>query len=98
MYMGHNIQVKELIRSVAEWRKWLAYKKYTLGLPGTINELGVPGTVQVDFEKQGSCHDMIMSCRGMSDIKGISQKPESSMPRHAHSMPWHEFGSMPRHD
>ena len=32
----------------------LAYKKYTLGLPGTINELGLPrGTVQVDFEKQG---------------------------------------------
>ena len=30
----------------------LAYKKYTLGLPGTINELP-RGTVQVDFEKQG---------------------------------------------
>ena len=74
----------------------LAYKKYTLGLPGTINELGVRGqrpggTVQVDFEKQGPC-------RNMSNIKGTSQKPESSMPRHAHSMPRHEFGSMPQHD
>ena len=74
----------------------LAYKKYTLGLPGTINELGVRGqrprsTVQVDFEKQGPCRGMIMSCRGMSNIKGTSQKPESSMPRH-------EFGSMPQHD
>ena len=47
------------------------------------------GTVQMDFEKQGPC-------RGMSDMKGTSQKPESSMPRHAHSMPQHEFGSMLR--
>ena len=47
-------------------------------------------TVQVDFEKQGPCCGMIMSCRGMSDMKGTSQKPESKMPRH-------EFGSMPRH-
>ena len=67
----------------------LAYKKYILGLLGTINELGVRGqrprdTVQVDFEKQDPC-------RGMSDIKGTSQKPEGSMPRH-------EFGSMPQHD
>ena len=81
----------------------LAYKKYTLGLPGTINELGVRGqrprgTVQVDFKKQGPCRGMIMSCRGMSDMKGTSQKFESSMPRHAHSMPRHEFGSMPQHD
>ena len=70
VYMAHNIQVRELIRSVA---------------------------VQVDFEKQGPCRGMIMSCRGMSNIKGTSQKPESSMLRHAHSMPRHEFGRMPRH-
>ena len=38
--------------------------------------------VQVDFEKQGSCRDM-------SDMKGTSQKLESSMPRHVHSMPRH---------
>ena len=74
----------------------LAYKKYILDLPGTINELGVRGqcprgTIQVDFEKQGPC-------RGMSDMKGTSQKPESSMSWHAHSTPRHEFGSMPQHD
>ena len=70
----------------------LAYKKYTLGLPKTINELGCPrDTVQVDFEKQGLCRGMIMSCRGMSDMKGTSQKLESRIPRH-------EFGSMPQHD
>ena len=50
MYMAHNIQVRELIRSVAEWREGssiplhsgLAYKKYTLGLPRMINELLPP--------------------------------------------------------